>query len=211
MFGRIVGSLTLLAAIAIASPASAAITTICSDIQPILDYPDCHCGKPLPPVQPVALFSFEGQPKLTNITGMKFLMTMQNGATGLGDVNYNNLNLVLDSVDTGLKLNGFTAGDENVTLEFVWDATDANWPSQDKLNQILADLYDDNMLLAAIKNLNTNDTNPVNLYSQFDTKLCITGETGDPSVPEPASLLVWALALGVPSGRRAMARWRKTG
>lgn len=184
-----------------ASNAKAGMITICSDKQPIIDYPTSACGcDTLPSKLPIAIFNFNGQPQLNDITGMHFKFTMLNGDTGVGELDYNKLTLGIGNVDTGLKLNGFKAGQEN-SLEFEWSKADSSFVGSDKLGQILADLNADGKLTASIMDATPND-NYAQLYSIFDTQLCLTGNAKEPT-PEPASVLVWtALAAGAMAFRR---------
>lgn len=184
------------------SVASAGIVNL-TDTQPMIDFPDanCSCGDLLPAELPFALFDFTGQPSLGSIKGLSITLTMQDGDTGLGQFDRDQLSLALDGVSTGLLLNGFNQGEEN-TLTFSLEQGDANWLSNDSLNQLLAALGD-NQLLASILDASPDD-NGVLLYSFFDTTITLWGDMlsgGDP-VPEPASLAIWGLGAALLIGRR---------
>lgn len=173
----------------------AGIITI-TDTEPMIDFPDCGCDKKLPAVLPFALFDFTGQMPLASITGIEISLTMEDGDTDFGELDYDNLSLLLDDVDTGIRLNGFP-GKQEVERTFSLTSSDPNWLSPDKLEDLVLALAD-NQLLASIKD-GTPDDNYVNLYSIFDTKISITGEMlgsgGSDPVPEPASLAVWGLGI----------------
>lgn len=177
---------------------------ICSDKQPIIDYPTVDCGcDTLPGKLPIAIFNFNGQPQLSAITGLDFKFTLADGDTGIGEMDYGKLTLGIGNVNTGLALNGFKAGQEN-SLEFSWKKGEAGFPEGDKLQQILNDLNADGMLTASILDATPGD-NYAQLYSIFETQLCITG-LGNDRVPEPSAMLIWsslaAAALALWRGRR---------
>lgn len=187
-----------LGALLLASPARAGIITI-TDVEPMIDFPDCNCGKTLPELLPFALFDFTGQMPLATITGIEITLTMQDGDTALGELDYGNLTLQLDNVNTGIQLNDFPAGQE-VERTFTLTNSDPNWLSaQDVENLILA--LNDNQLFASIHDA-TPDDNKVNLYSVFDTTISITGEMlgGANQTPEPSSALLWGMAAAAAFG-----------
>jgi hypothetical protein len=169
----------------------AGLTQTITDSQPIIDWPLCRCGTPLPGVLDFALFDYGNQAKLCTIDKMEFTFTMEDGDTGPGNFDFNNLTLALDDVDTGIKLNGFNSGQEN-TVTFSLDRNSPNWISDSVMNQILSNLNSDGQLLASIVDATPND-NDANLYSIFDTTLKLTGTCPD-AVPEPEAILVWAAA-----------------
>jgi hypothetical protein len=185
-----------LALLSATTPAFAGLTKTITDSQPIIDWPLCRCGTPMPGVLDIALFDFSTQPKLCTIDQIDFTFTMEDGDTGVGDFDYNNLSLALDDVNTGIKLNGFKSGQEN-TLSF----SIANL-SDSVMSQLLNKL-NDGQLLASIVDATPND-NDVNLYSIFDTTLSLTGTCPDP-IPEPTAILVWAAA----GGAMVVARMRR--
>ncbi len=171
----------------------AGLTQTISASQPIIDWPLCRCGDPLPGVLDFALFEMNGS-ALCSIDAMQFTMTIQDGDTGLSDFDYNNLSLALDGVNTGIKLNGFKAGEKN-SLSFSIDENSLGW-SDSAMQQILDNLKSDGQLFASIVDATPND-NAVNLYSAFDTTLTLTGTVCPPdpnAVPEPATILMWGAA-----------------
>jgi hypothetical protein len=186
---------SLLAAtlLAVVSPAFAGLTRTITDTQPIIDWPLCRCGTPMPGVLDFALFDFNNQAQLCSIDRIDFTFTMEDGDTGPGDFDFNNLTLALDDINTGIKLNGFKSGQEN-SLSFSLDRNSPNWISDSTMNQLLSKLNEDGQLLASIVDATPND-NDANLYSIFDTSLTLQGLCPDP-IPEPAALLVWAAAGG---------------
>jgi hypothetical protein len=125
-------------------------------------------------------------------------LTMEDGDTNPGELDYGNLTLQLDDVNTGIPLNGFPAGQE-VERTFTLTNTDPNWLSPEQVENLLLAL-NDNQLFASIHDATPGD-NKVNLYSVFDTTISITGEmlggTGQQPVPEPSSVLVWGAVLTV--------------
>lgn len=169
----------------------AGMTTTITDTQPIIDYPLCRCGTPLPGVLDFALFDFSTQAQLCNLDRIELTFTMQDGDTGIGDFDYNNLTLALDDVNTGLKLNGFGSNQEP-TLTLSLERGGPNWMSDATVQQILDRLNEDGQLFASIVDATPND-NDANLYSMFDTTLALSGTTGC-QVPEPATILVWGVA-----------------
>lgn len=170
----------------------AGLTQTITSTQPIIDWPLCDCADPMPGVLDFALFNFDGK-SLCSIDSMQFSMTIQDGDTGMGDFDYNNLSLALDGVDTGLKLNGFKAGEED-SLTFTLDKNSPNW-NANAMQQILDKIKTDGQLFASIHDA-TPDDNAIQLYSSFDTTLSLTGQVcPDPSaVPEPATYLIWGAA-----------------
>lgn len=193
MFRLLTRSSVALGMFLVTSVASAGIVTL-TDTQPMIDFPDgnCNCNELLPADLPFALFDYAGQPQLSNIKGISITMTMQDGDTGLGQFDFNNLSLGLDGMSTGIMLNGFNQGQEN-TLTFSLNEGDANWLSTGQINDFLAALSD-GQLLASIFDA-TPDDNGVLLYSMFDTTLTIHGDmlSGGEPTPEPASLAIWGL------------------
>lgn len=56
---------------------------------------------------PAGPFSFQKVNKIRRITQLTITLTLDDGDTGPGDTDENDLTLALDGIDTGLKLNGF--------------------------------------------------------------------------------------------------------
>lgn len=184
--------LSLIARMALAAAsASAGMTATITDTQPIIDWPLCRCGIPLPGVLDFALFDFSGQGELCSISGIDLSLTMQDGDTGVGDFDRGNLTLGLDGIDTGIKLDGFKQGQE-LSLSFQADSSSPGWISDETMQQILAKIKDDGQLFASIID-KTPDDNNINLYSTFDTTLRLTGTVCPEPVPEPMSFAVWGL------------------
>lgn len=186
------------------SMAMAGMTTTITDTQPIIDFPLCRCGTPLPGVLDFALFDYSTQPKLCGLDRLDFTFTMEDGDTAPGNFDFNNLSLALDDIDTGIKLNGFAGGQEN-TLTFSLVRGTENWLSDQTIEKILDSLNDDGQLFASIVDSTPND-NEVNLYSALDTQLSLTGTIcEDPNqVPEPATILVWGTAAAI-----GLVHWRR--
>lgn len=174
----------------------AGMTLTITDTQPIIDWPLCRCGKPLPGVLDFALFDFSGQGKLCGLDSIDLTLTMQDGDTGVGDFDRGNLFLGLDGINTGISLDGFTT-DQELALSFHANSSQAQWLSDDIVEQLLERLNEDGQLFASIIDLTPGD-NEINLYSMFDTSIALTGTVcHDPNpVPEPLSVATWTL-LGV--------------
>jgi hypothetical protein len=181
-------------ALALIAPgrASASLIKVC-DTQPNIDY-DCRDCSPSVREIPFALFDFSAQPKLTGITGLEVALSMQ-----VGDAANNNLTLALDGIDTGIKLTGFER-DSLVEKTFKLDDTNANWLSPDKEAALMTALSDGQVFASILGE--TEDDLKVQLYSDTPVSLCITGPEEASAVPEPASLLVFALAAAAGALRR---------
>ena len=191
MMKRFVWSFLAIGLISVAAPsASADIITICSS-DFMLDWPDCDCGDKLPQKFPLAIFDYKNQQALKSISGIHLTLTVQDGETAVGQLDHNNWSLGLGSVNTGLKLNGFEKGQIS-TVTFDWNAASGDWPSQQKLAQVLNEIKTNNGLITGSIIDSTPDDNVVQFYSAYQVELCLTGE----SVPEPASILVWTALAG---------------
>lgn len=167
-----------------------------SDTQPLIDIPSVPNAN-LPAVLPFAIFDFSGQPTLSDLTGIEITLTMEDGDTGAGQFDFNQISLGLDDVPTGIALNGFSTGELN-TLTFSLQAGDPGWLSAGAIQDLLTNLYSDNQLFGLLLDATPED-NCVNLYSAFDTTLKLTGTAQ--VVPEPASWLIWGLIVGAATWR----------
>lgn len=204
-----------LAAWLVANIGSAGVMTI-TDTQPMLDWPGPGVTAMNPDKLTFALFDYSSQAVLTDITGIDFSLTLQCAATMPGDLDFDNLTLGLDGIDTGIKLNGFTATDLN-SLSFHTVAGGAGFPDSATISQILSNLNDDHQLFASILDSTPGD-NCYKMYSAFDTTLSLTGPAINPgggtTTPEPISLLVWSVAAGglwAGTHRRIKSRKQKAG
>ncbi|HVJ83516.1 MAG TPA: PEP-CTERM sorting domain-containing protein [Planctomycetia bacterium] len=173
-------------ALALLAPdrASASLIKVC-DTQPNIDY-DCRDCAPTTKEIPFALFDFSSQQKLTGITGLEVALSMQ-----VADPSAHNLTLALDGIDTGIQLTGFER-DALVEKTFKLDDTDANWLSPDKEAALMTALSDGQVFASVLGE--TEDDLKIQLYSDTATSLCITGPEQTSAVPEPASLLIFALS-----------------
>lgn len=179
----------LVTSASLATVSRAGMLTI-SSTQPMIDWPTApSCHHDLPGQLPFALFDFQAGQSLATLTGIEVSLTMQNGATGVGEKYHDKLSLGLGSVDTGLKLNGFLDEDE-LSLSFSLNKNDPGWLSDAAIQSILDDLHADGMLLASILN-SMPGLSCLNLYSAFDTTLKLTGS----AVPEPKTMLIWMAAM----------------
>lgn len=143
-------------------------------------------ASPFPLTTTTAPYDFRGQAyeSLTSTDNIAVTLTLNDGDTGLGDFDFNNLTLGLDGIDTGIKLNGFR-NEETDTLTIAGTPINAS--------AILAALQADGQLVGTVIDANP-DGNFVGFPSQFNTTLNITGQTAQ-TVPEPATNL-GVLALG---------------
>ena len=150
-------------------------------------------------------YDFAGQNfnQLISIDTISITLTVNDGDTGLGEIDHNNWHLALDGIDTGLVLNGFSANNI-VTLTL-------NNPNNS--GALLAALQSDGMLVGSIIDADTQTPNFIALPGLIDTTLDLTGTLrdngGGPNpIPLPAAALVAPLAAGV-AGAFAR-RFRKT-
>ena len=180
----------ILCASAIPSQSRAGLVSLC-EFQPSIDY-ECRDCTPTSKTLPVAMFHYPNAGSATDINQIEFTMSMQ-----VGDPANSNLTLGLDGIDTGLALTGFQR-DSLVEKTFKMKEGDANWLTPGKEAEILNALKDGEVI-ASIMGATPEDM-MVQLYSDTNVNLCITG-TGPDHVPEPASLLVF--------GTVALAAWRR--
>lgn len=181
-----------------ASILQASVVTI-SDVQPMIDWPGPG-GLPTNPAElTFALFDYSTQPKLSDLTAIDFSLSLQCAATMPDDIDFNNLTLGLDGIDTGIKLNGFSATDVN-SLLFHVDAGETGFPTNEIAGQLLNRLNDDHQLFASVFDSTPGATN-LKMYSAFDTTLMLSGSVSSSdhgtTTPEPISALIWSAATAV--------------
>lgn len=201
---QIIRKVAILAFLCGIGPAALAGPITLTATQPMVDWPDVPCTQVLPDVLPFALFDFKGQPILASLDKIEISLSMQHGATAPGEAYHNSLSLGLGTTDTGLKLNGFGENDEP-TLSFTLERGQPGWLSDSQVNGILSAVNSgDRQLLGSI--LNTSPGHGcVNLYSDKFTTIKLTGSGVASPVPEPMTLLVWAVI--VPALVRVTGKW----
>lgn len=134
---------------------------------------------------------------LTTITSITVTLTVTDGDTDLGEFDEGHWSLGLDSIDTGLKLNGFTGGAQIVTLTLT---------SPGAFASVLAALQSDGLLNGTIID-DTPGDNTTAFPSRIQASLDISGTISDTSgggannVPLPAAVLMAPAAA-------AIAGWR---
>lgn len=180
----------LLCASSLPTEGRAGLVSLC-EFQPSIDY-ECRDCTPTSTTLPVALFNYPNANSLTNINQIEFTMSMQ-----VGDPAASNLTLGIDGIDTGLALTGFQR-DSLVEKTFTMNEGDANWLTPGKEAELLNALKDGEVM-ASIMGATPEDLK-VQLYSDTNVQLCISG-TGPDTVPEPTSLLVF--------GAVALSAWRR--
>jgi hypothetical protein len=111
-------------------------------------------------------FAFAKVGKIVRLTQITITVTIEDGETGPGQSDENDLTLELDGIDTGIKLNGF-ADSQTVTR------TISGAPANGR--QILAKLKADGKLEATIRDAD-NDGNLVSVPANFETTLKIKGK-----------------------------------
>ena len=117
-----------------------------------------------------APFTFEKFARIRGLAEITFTATIDDGDTGTGEIDENDLTLALDGIDTGLLLNGFRNG-----------ATDTQTVSGAPINeaQILAALKADGELAATFVDADvdgTNGNNFLDVPGEFDTTLVLAGK-----------------------------------
>jgi hypothetical protein len=180
----------LVCASALPTEGRAGLVSLC-EFQPSIDY-ECRNCTPTTTAMPVALFNYPNHNALTDINQIEFTMSMQ-----VGDPAASNLTLGIDGIDTGLALTGFQR-DSLVEKTFTMSEGDANWLTPGKEAELLNALKDGEVM-ASIMGATTDDLK-VQLYSDTNVQLCISGNGPEPT-PEPSSLLV--------CGAAALAAWRR--
>lgn len=144
----------------------------------------------------IATFDFGGaEQQLATIDEISIRLTMNDGDTAPGNFDFNDLTLLLDGINTGIALNGFSNG---ATVSLLIGPQAPN-----NAAAILAALQADGQLVASIVDSDPNDNFFGNQSLQASAGLVITGQR----VPEPASLAVWSLLLLA----GALVVWRRRG
>lgn len=128
-------------------------------------------------------FTSENYLALTGIDEISITLTMLDGDTESGGYDEGQLILVLDGLNTGLALNGFTSD-----LTITHTVTGAN------LNAgLLAALQVDGYLLGSIGDFSPND-NYIKLPAEFEATLTLT-DHGPTVVPVPGAFLLGGLGV----------------
>jgi hypothetical protein len=153
------------------------------------------------PLTGASPYDYTAQPynQLTTIDSIAVTLTVQDGDSGPGDFDFNDLTLGLDGIDTGLKLNGFL-NNNIVTLTL----TQLPVPLQ---TQILAALQADGKLVGTVIDADADGqvTAPdfigfPSANGSIQTTLDITGQIsqgGGGNVPLPAAVLLAPLGAGL--------------
>ena len=109
-------------------------------------------------------YSFQKVEKLRKIKNLRITLTLDDGDTGQGDNDENELTLALDGIDTGLLLNGFRTSEEDTR-------TVSGKPDNEA--QLRAALKDDGEWDATIIDSDPTDTNTIDGSSADQTTLVI--------------------------------------
>ena len=123
---------------------------------------------------------------LTSIDSLSITLTMFDGDSAEGNYDFDNLTLVLDGIDTGIKLNGFR-NDTTDTLTITGTPNNAA--------ALLAALQADGTLVGQVKDL-VPPANQIRFSSSYQTTLVLEGSTQPTATPEPATLSLLGLGLG---------------
>jgi hypothetical protein len=115
---------------------------------------------------PVNSFSFNRTAKIVSINKVTITATINDGDTGLGDFDENDLVLALDGIGTGIALNGFR---DNVA------DTRTNTGTPNHARQIRAALKQDGRLAATIIDRTPAD-NTLTVPANFESTLRINGK-----------------------------------
>ena len=129
----------------------------------------------------ITTFDFTGQTgvsQLSSISSIEITLTAYQGDSDVGEFDYENLVLVLDNIDTGIELNGFTGG-------ILVTETNSGVPTND--GSIASALKSDGTLVAQIRDMDLADANWIYLSEDYEATLTITGTTAVP-VPQAAPL-----------------------
>lgn len=199
--------LCALTVLVLATPAWASqiITVERSDF--LVDFPKTgNSSAPLPASLPIALFDFRNTPQLQSLTRIDLSLSIEDGDTGIGELDQGNLKVALDGVTTGLTLDGFKNG-EKLELSFSLQTGDPGFPDGGTVADILNNIYSDNELLVSLVDTTPDGINKINLYSSDQIRLRLHGEdcpTG--TVPEPTSVLAWLLGFAAMRALRQRAQ-----
>jgi hypothetical protein len=145
-------------------------------------------------------YTGQGYASLTSITGITVTLTVNDGNTGPGEFDENNLTLGLDGIDTGLKLNGFTANNI-VSLDLSGNPALAA--------QLLSALQADGQLVGTIIDATPGNAPAgdfIGLPGLVQTTLDVTGDVrgnnggGGNPVPLPAAILLAPVGAGIAGG-----------
>jgi hypothetical protein len=148
-------------------------------------------------------FTSSGYASLTSLDNVTVMLTLNNGSSGVGEVDENNLTLALDGIDTGIKLNGFLA---NNLATLTLSGAPANAAA------ILAALQVDGKLVGSVFDAAPGNNGFVGVPSVVDTSLDLTGTVRDGNgggpnqVPLPAAVLL--APLGAAGAARVARRMR---
>lgn len=147
-------------------------------------------------------FTFAGSTSLISIQSFTLTLSIVDGDSAMGEVDFNSLNLRLDTVNTGLLLNGFRGAGLSDTLTFNFT------PSAAVASALLTDLQADGQLNAFVVDstgtaLQGNEMEFNNLNGDASTTLVINGTI----IPEPAT--VGLLGVGLLAGAVTWARRRR--
>ena len=135
-------------------------------------------------------WDFSGQPlaDLLTLGSLSITLTMTDGDTGLGDIDFNDFTLGLDGIDAGIVLNGFNDG-QTLTLNFMGAPINSA--------SILAALQIDGQLIGTIFDIDPDD-NLITLPRTSTTTLSLTGT----AIPAPTGVAVGVLGMAMLALRR---------
>jgi hypothetical protein len=146
-----------------------------------------------PLTDPAAPYDFAGMDysSLVSIDSITITLTVQDGDTATGELDFDNWTLGLDGIDTGLKLNGFPGNLAIFTQTLIQD-------NPNNASALLAALQTDGQLIGSIIDSDPGD-NAITLPFRIDTSLDITGtiDGGPGVIPLPAAALMGPLGAGL--------------